>query len=106
VLIGFNQKVYGGLICSLFRSQGHRAIGGKTEPNPLSLLMRNTVNPDLRPKGKLTARKADGGWVEDGGKSECHSVIEWIGIVILFQSVTMQTSTWSLITREFVEPFY
>jgi hypothetical protein len=45
--------------------------------------------------------------VEDGGESECCSVMERIGIESkgnIIPPEREQTSAWSLVTREFVEP--
>ena len=41
---------------------------------------RNVVIPCLRPMGRLTARRADGGMGKEDGRSECHPVMGWIRI--------------------------
>ena len=46
--------------------------------------------------------------VKEDRKSECRSVMEWIGLEPLGKispRESEQTSIWSLITRAFVEPF-
>ena len=42
--------------------------------------------------------------VEEDGRSESHAVMAWIGIKILSQRESVQTSVWCLITREFGNP--
>ena len=48
-----------------------------------------------------------GVWEEEDGKSEGHSVMEWIGVEPhgnITPRASGQTSIWSFITREFGQP--
>lgn len=83
----------------------HRPLGQEQAPNPAYFFKRNVETPYRSPRGQSTARLAYGGAGTGSRKKRmppCNGSDRGCNIT---PRESEQTSSWSLFTRECVEPF-